>query len=226
MQQYKRYVTVVSMTKLLKIILGLVVGGIGLSFWGRDNIFFIILAYGILPILIFQEIIFVFIDLQKYEYAESEIELKLFNRIFKRIKYDNIKAVVVSNAVATNGNGSHYPVCSNKDGIKKQYAFLTLLSKDIDITRIQKEMHSTSVRATCKIDKKFLSDLGICWFDSLKELILRTDAKIYLLEDVYWRYQKEIDEVLSKESAAVERVYIVTMNVLPYGLYRLVNSYV
>ncbi len=52
--------------------------------------------------------------------------------------------------------------------------------------------------------------LGICWFDSLEELLKYTDWNVYVLEDVYLRFKGQFDTVFSVCEGNLDRYYIIT----------------
>ena len=62
--------------------------------------------------------------------------------------------------------------------------------------------------------------LGICWFDSLKELLENTNCPVYVLEDVYLRFKGQFDVVFSVYKENRERFYIITNRTINYQKYK------
>ena len=62
--------------------------------------------------------------------------------------------------------------------------------------------------------------LGICWFDSLKELLEKTNCPVYVLEDVYLRFKGQFDVVFSVYKENRERFYIITNRTINYQKYK------
>ncbi len=61
----------------------------------------------------------------------------------------------------------------------------------------------------CKLSNDDESlDVGVCHFDALIELMEHTDAKIYILSDVYERYRDEFNAVMLSKFA-VGRIVVV-----------------
>lgn len=53
--------------------------------------------------------------------------------------------------------------------------------------------------------------LGIFWFDSLRELLSRTSGTVYLLEDVYLRFQSSFDEIMKPGQIDKSRIQIISI---------------
>ena len=61
--------------------------------------------------------------------------------------------------------------------------------------------------------------LGICHFESLTELVAHTDIPIYVLEDVYLRYEESFDSIFSSQVNDIHRFYIIRDHDIKYTDY-------
>ena len=61
--------------------------------------------------------------------------------------------------------------------------------------------------------------LGICWVDSLKELLKHTNCSVYVLEDVYLRFKGLFDDAFSVYKENLDRFYVVTDHDIAYKEY-------
>ena len=139
----------------------------------------------------------------KYTYTDTSIVFKCYNVPYRRLKYDEISSIIISNAVQIVSFDSRpfdIPLYQyyNKNNVvqKKQYPYISLLTSDIELHKIKKGMN-------CRLIRRQISNsicLGICYFDSLKDLINRTDVHLYILEDVYHRYKDEFDVIMQNYS--------------------------
>lgn len=59
--------------------------------------------------------------------------------------------------------------------------------------------------------------LGICWFDSLAELLNYTQVPVYVLEDVYLRFKGKFDEAFMQNED--NRIFIITDRIIEYRNY-------
>ena len=61
--------------------------------------------------------------------------------------------------------------------------------------------------------------LGICWVDSLKELLKHTNCSVYVLEDVYLRFKGQFDVAFSVDKENLNRFYVITDHSIAYQMY-------
>ena len=159
--------------------------------------------------------IIIFLSLFKgicfYRYFNNHIQLTCLNIPLKRIKYSEYNSICISNAAYNNHYGGihgnipmYYTVRNNGQRKKIVCPFITLLKQEYPVSKIRKGMSSR--------DLYFMKDdeiycLGVCWFDSLTELLNFTDVSVYVLEDVYLRFKEKFDSVFEQYSA--DRFYII-----------------
>ncbi len=61
--------------------------------------------------------------------------------------------------------------------------------------------------------------LGICWFESLEELLKHRDVPVYILEDVYLRFRGNFDSIFAKYENGVDKFYIISNDIIEYKKY-------
>ena len=221
MKKYKRYVPIVSHFKLyIAILLSVMCALIIWLLCGLDNPLFI-MCVGILSVFIVALMGSFLGTLSKYFYADSKIKLYYGLVCYKRIDYDAIGSIVISNASYNNRYGVPYnnlPMnyrTKGKDSvIKTVFPFITLHTEQSPIDKIRKGMYS---RELFFLDDEDILCLGICYFDSLTGLLNHTDVPLYVLEDVYLRFREAFDTCVKKSE---NRCFIITdSNILSYDEY-------
>lgn len=162
---------------------------------------------------------------QTYSYFNNYINLYYLCVRYKKIKYYDYSYAVISNASYNMGYGystpnvdrpMQYVVETSSSRTKVTYPFISLHTNNFPLHKIKKELTSRELF--------FLKDdeiccLGICWFDSFEELLSHTDMDVYILEDVYLRFQYDFDITISRTSKGLERFYIVLDNPISYKEY-------
>lgn len=145
----------------------------------------------------------------KYTYAQT-INLFYFGLKYKTVKYEDYSSIVICNASYNNGfgygSGDILMKHKGEDSRVNIYPFLTLNKTDYPIGKIKSGMSS---RNLFMLDFENVFCLGIAWFDSLTELLSHTSVPVYLLSDVYNRFQNEFDEVFTLSDFDFGRLYVV-----------------
>lgn len=224
MKKYKKKVALFSPQKIA--LSALCCAGVSIATFllnGSENEWTIIFG-GICATLIFLSI-FAALPLGcSYSYSHFYAELSYLSVRYRKIRYDEYAAVLVSNASYNNGLG-HGPSVSIQmqykskgisKSIKTTYPFLTLIKSNYPIEQVKAGMYS---RDLVLIDKPAEYCLGICWPGSLDELMMHTDMPVYILEDVYLRFKGLFDTTFSPYAKENGRLFIVTDQTIPYEKY-------
>ena len=195
--------------------------------------FLIFQTFHMLTYLLFMfSLLFVFfhtcdvLDFERtYSYSNEYITLSCLKLNYKKIYYKDYNAVYISNAyyIASLFYREFYykrPMCYKSKGndgtVKTIYPFITLHTPMYPYKCIQKEMTSNDLYSYNSEQCIFL---GICWFDSLKEMLHYTDLPVYVLEDVYLRFKGMFDMIFKDPSNSTKRFYIVTDKNIEYEKY-------
>ena len=72
-----------------------------------------------------------------------------------------------------------------------------------------------SSRDLFMLDNNNIYCLGICWFDSLDELLKHIEHKVYVLEDVYLRFRGQFDTIFLKYKCK-DNIYIISDCIISY----------
>ena len=99
---------------------------------------------------------------------------------------------------------------------KVTFPFITLHKPQYPADKIKKGMNS---RDLFMINNDEIYCLGICWFDSLDELLKHTDCPVYVLEDVYLRFKERFDTAFLAYKESLERFCIITDHSIAYKVY-------
>lgn len=200
----------VSIFMIMFILVALIVG----LLWKWHNLVSVML--GAVSLILLEVLIFSFLG-SWFKYSYSNLGVKLFYGFigYKKIKYDDIYSIVISNASYNNGYGYgvnvNRPMIYENNNTRFVFPYITLHTKQYPINLIKTQMYSR--------DLFFIKDneiicLGICWWESFSELLEHTNSNVYILKDVYLRFQSEFD---SRIQNAKERCYIITDdNIVPY----------
>ena len=136
----------------------------------------------------------------RYSYGDDGITFCYLKIPYKKEPYHNIRAIVISNAAYNNGYGSgvNGNVPMQRHGAARAFAkeplpFITLHTEDMQPNMLHTGMYSRELYFLAP-DQTVC--LGICWFDSLCELLAHTDGDVYLLEDVYLRFQSHFNTII------------------------------
>lgn len=154
------------------------------------------IGIAIVLMLIFIEIIGIFSSLHRYSYKADSIVLEYLGVKYKKIECKEIEKIIISRGSYNNSFGylmyTSIPLNLKKEKRKIPYPYITLQfqkSKNIELIdgMDSREIHFNDVEGTyC---------LGICWIDSLLELLDHTDAKIFVLKDIYTILEKEFKDI-------------------------------
>lgn len=215
MKKYPQIYPLVSLKKIATaVLLWAIVTVVVLLLTGLESKWTIICCGLFIAILI--TAIFVIIPCgHQYSYDGSFIELSYLAIVYRRINYSKYETIFITNASYNNGYGfgvyGNIPIQhthKEKTGITKTvYPFITLHSSNYPIEKIKPGMSS---RDLLMLDSQNSFCLGICWFESLKELLAHSDASVYLLEDVYLRFQEKFDSIFIQQETFSNRFHMVT----------------
>lgn len=170
---------------------------------------------GIMCSLIFISILSLLSTIHAYTYTQNSINFWYMGVKYHKIEYQCIKSIIISNAVYNDskydGNVFDYPLYFYEKGDikkrKKQYPYITLSTQNDISYDIKEGMNN---RRIYYLDTKNLFNLGICWFDSLCELLFFTEAQVYILEDVYDRFKEEFDKIIFNNNVERKRIIIIS----------------
>ncbi len=225
MKKFKRRSPLFSPFKITVIILCVIIINMLMQWLVEiENEYFIVL-YGITLALIFPLLFSVLAVCHEYAYCNIAINLYFLGFKYREIKYTDFSFVYISNASYNNGYG--YGIYGNipmqrkiaeATGERKQtYPFLSLHRLDYPFQKIKTDMNS---RDLFMLDSENIVCLGICWFDSLIELIKNTTVDICILEDVYLRFRGEFDDIFLQYGFDTDRFFIISEHKVPYITYR------
>lgn len=156
-----------------------------------------------------------------YRYTDKGIEVRILPLLYKPLDASWLHTAVISNTSYNNGYGyginGNIPMQYRVKGIgrdtKIAFPFITLHKSSYPLDKIKTGMNS---RELFMLDSEDIYCLGICFFDSLKELLKRTECSVYVTKDVYSRFREAFDLAFS---AHKERVYILTDSCVAYREY-------
>lgn len=136
----------------------------------------------------------------KYSYQVDFLQTYFGCLKRKKIYYKDVQSIVISNAVHTVKGGSlSAPIALRKrvtiNGETKliQYAYISLFSTDEICKYLKPQMNSLQLLWA---DPKMLYGT-VCWDESLGELLSYLTSKIYILEDVYFRFRDQFNDILA-----------------------------
>lgn len=160
----------------------------------------------------------------RYRFSNKYIEIFYQLLPYKKLDYSWFSTIVISNASYNNGfgygiNGNipmQYRVKGKNRHTKVTYPFITLHKSQYPVDKIKEGMNS---RDLFMINSDEIYCLGICWVDSLKELLKYTTCSVYVLEDVYLRFQGQFDGAFSLNKENLARFYIITDHIIDYQVY-------
>lgn len=212
MKKYRKTLPIYSPKKVLYpaiyATIGIVISGL-LAGW--DTVW-PILCFAIGSIFGFAFMIQVFQLQWKYGFF-NEVLQTYFGKLRNRsISYDKIGAICITNAVRTVKGGSHFSpalgVMQKKDNIKEflQYPWVTLLKTNEVCKRLTVGMSSQMFLCCAGSDHiyGFVYDL-----ESFNELLQKVRVPIYILEDVYLRFQSQFDQAFSDNKISTEDIHII-----------------
>lgn len=224
MKKYRRKVLLFSLKKLF-IIAFLLVGIVILGFIssGEFNAVCIIFS-GIAVTLLFLGLFAKLGVAGRYRYSKKSIEIFFGSFMCKKISFENIYGVVISNASYNCGRGDQlcysipmqYTVKSSDGKMQVPYPFISLLKQHYPIDQLKVGLSSRDLEAI-NADKIYC--LGICWPESLDELMKHTEIPVYILEDVYLRFKGLFDTTFAAYLKGNRQLFIVTDQIVPYEKY-------
>lgn len=190
---------------------------------GTENIWYIICG-GITVSLLFCDLFIISGAGSRYRYSDKYIEIFYQLLPYKKLDYSSFSAVVISNASYNNGfgygiNGNismQYRIKDKNGYTKVTYPFITLHKTQYPVDKIKEGMNS---RDLFMINNDEIYCLGICWVDSIKELLKYTTCSVYILEDVYLRFKGQFDAAFSLYKENFDRFYIITDHIIDYQVY-------
>ena len=223
-KKYRRKVLLFSLKKLF-IIAFLLVGIVILGFIssGEFNAVCIIFS-GIAVTLLFLGLFAKLGVAGRYRYSKKSIEIFFGSFMCKKISFENIYGVVISNASYNCGRGDQlcysipmqYTVKSRDGKMQVPYPFISLLKQHYPIDQLKVGLSSRDLEAI-NADKIYC--LGICWPESLDELMKHTEIPVYILEDVYFRFKGLFDTTFAAYLKGNRQLFIVTDQIVPYEKY-------
>lgn len=224
MKKYKRKIPLFSPLKMaIAALFAAIATAMIIIFAGTDNDWYIIC--GAITATLFICVLFILIASGgRYRYSDKCLEI-FYLLLYKKLNYSWFSAVVISNASYNNGygygvNGNYpmqYRVEQNNGHIKVTFPFITLHKPQYPIDKIKEGMNS---RDLFMINNDEIYCLGICWVDSLKELLEHTNCPIYVLEDVYLRFKGVFDATFSVYKENLDRFYIITDRSINYQKFK------
>lgn len=222
MKKYKRRMPLISPFKIaIAALCAAMATAAVIAFTGTDNAGYIMCG-GITVSLIICDLFIIIGACGRYRYWDECIEV--FHLLLnKKLKYSCFGAIVISNASYNNGYGyginvnipMMYRDKQNTES-KVTFPFITLHKPQYPVDKIKKGMNS---RDLFMINNDEIYCLGICWFDSLDELLKHTDCPVYVLEDVYLRFKERFDTAFLAYKESLERFCIITDHSIAYKVY-------
>lgn len=153
----------------------------------------------------------------RYRYADGCIELLWLSFRYKKINYSDLGAIAITSAIYNNNYGHginreipmHYLIESNAHQIAIPFPFILLLSPQYPFDSIR---GNTSSRDLYLRDPSNSFCLGICWPDSLDELLKHSSCMVYITKDIYSKYKCLFDDSLAKCTDGAARVHVIESN--------------
>lgn len=201
-RKFKRKIPLFSPVKIAIITLSAMMATLAIAFFtGTDSEWHIV--FGAVTVSIF--ICYLMITAAaggRYRYSDKYIEIFYLSLLYKKLDYSSFSFAVISNASYNNGYGyspygnfpMEYRVKGRNGTAKVTFPFITLHKHQYPFDRIQKSMSS---RDLFMLNSDEVFCLGICWFDSFKELLNYSDCNVYVLEDVYLRFKGQFDTIFT-----------------------------
>ena len=224
MKRYKRKTPLISPLKIaIAALYAAIATATIIIFVGTDNEWYIIC--GGITVALFVGDLFIIIGASgRYRYSDKYIEVFYNLLLYKKLDYSWYNAVVISNASYNNGYGygiygnipMQYKIKENSRHTKVTFPFITLHKPQYPVDKIKEGMNS---RELFMINNDEIYCLGICWIDSLTELLCHTNIPVYILEDVYLRFKETFDIIFIQYETDIDRFYIVTDHGIKYKDY-------
>lgn len=188
---------------------------------GFDNEWYIICS-GVAASLLIGDLFLLIGAGGRYRYSDTDIDILYQSLAYKKLDYSWFSTVVISNASYNNGYGygingnipMQYKVKSDHCSAKVTFPFITLHKASYPVDEIKAKMNS---RDLFMLGNDDIYCLGICWFDSLTELLKHTQVPVYVLEDVYLRFKGKFDEIFMQHDG--NRCFIIADRKMEYRNY-------
>lgn len=222
MKKYAKKIPLISPLKIaIAALCAAIATGMVIINTGFDNEWYIICG-GITASLLICDLFIIIGVAGKYCYSDTCIKIMYHFLTYKKLKYAWYTAVVISNASYNNGYGygingnvpMQYKIKCDNGNIKVTLPFITLHKPSYPVDIIKAKMNS---RDLFMLSNDELYCLGICWFDSLTELLNHTQVPVYVLEDVYIRFKEKFDEIFIQYED--NRFFIITDRKIKYRDY-------
>lgn len=224
MKKYKRTLPMISPAKIAIVALCAAIATVVVYLLAGSENEWIIICGGLFIALMAADLFVIIPSGFRYSYDDFFIKLSYLSIVYRKISYSKYAAIFISNASYNNGYGSgvygnipiQYKSKGKTETITTIYPFITLHSSDYPVKKTESGMSS---RDLIMLDSQDAFCLGICWFDSLTELLDRTDISVYVLEDVYLRFRKTFDSIFIQHEVNINRLFIVTDHAIEYKQY-------
>lgn len=222
MKKYKKTLPIISPVKVaIAALYAAIATVIVYLLCGIQNVW-IIICGGICATLITCDAFVVIPTGYRYSYGDDCIKLSYLSIVYRKLIYSNFKCILISNASYNNGYGlgvygnipMQYTVKGNNGHTKVTLPFITLHKPSYLVDKIETKMNS---RDLFMLGNDDVYCLGICWFDSLTELLNHTQLPVYVLEDVYLRFKGKFDEIFTQHED--NRCFIITDRKIEYRNY-------
>lgn len=224
MKKYKRKIPLISPLKVgIAGFYAAIATAIVSIFIGTDNEWCVICG-GIAATLFICDVFILIGAGGKYQYSDEYIDVLYQSLSYKKLDYSLFCAVVIPNATYNNGYGygingnipMQYKVKGNKAHTKVTFPFITLHKSKYPVDKIKTGMSS---RELFMLNNDEIYCLGICWFESLEELLKHTNCSVYVLEDVYLRFKGQFDVAFSVRKENLNRFFIISEQSIAYNEY-------
>ena len=213
MKSYIRRIPLFTPLKIMLADLYSVVGAIIVFILCRKINYWTIVCASLSIVLFILWLFVVLSAIHRYSYDGNCITLSYFSIKYKRIAYSKINTIIICNAAYNNGYGygvyGNVPMQfkANEHCCEKQVLpFITLHQSETIHDSVHSGMYS---REIFFLDNYHSCCLGICWSDSLLELISHTTADIYILEDVFLRFKSGFDNITKNNPSYAKRFHVI-----------------
>lgn len=211
MKRYRREIPIFSPLKLTiaAACLAAAAGAIALIFGADNQLAILCSVFSFFPF--FPAIVLFLSTAGQYCYCDDYIKM-LYLSIFRWKRYYlRYKTVIISYAVHRDHKSNiSIPVqykCKTENGrLRITFPYITLLGPKYPLSGITADMNNYDLHT---LHKDCLS-LGLCWFDSLEELLTHTSYEVYILEDVYFTYRGKFDSIIYQSEALQNRFHIIS----------------
>ena len=227
MKKYKRRIPLITPSKLIIISLYSFFGAVVVFFLCGDINYWTILCASLFFISF---ILWVFVILSvnsQYSYGENCFVFSYLGIDYKMIAYTEINTIIICNAAYNNGYGygiyGNVPMTFKAKNEKQPLPFITLHQNSRILSSVHSGMFS---REICFLDDSNSICLGICWSDTLLELIIHTTAEVYILEDVFLRFKSGFYKIIRDNPHYENRFHVLSDHITSINQFILDNNFV